>query len=286
MSRRHILDRQLALQQDIRSILTSLKSLSHLESQRLNILLPAQVAGLAQVQRMANRYSASWTLPVSDTCSEKSLLIIIGSERGLCGDFNRALVERLNNYTRSSEHQLIVIGTRLSELLERHPTVLARLAGANIAEDVPDVIGNLLKTLNAQADLSQTLPISLLYHDASNEALQLIPLLSPFSSANAHDQPQPLLTNLPPVSLLKTLLQEYLYRVLIHASYSSLLRENQKRTNHLENAVSHLDDQHERLTRQRSRLYQEEIVAELETILLAADTDANPLAWSLDDPQS
>jgi F0F1-type ATP synthase gamma subunit len=56
---------------------------------------------------------------------------------------------------------------------------------------------------------------------------------------------------------------------LMHACYSSLLAENRKRVAHLDNAVSHLDEQHERLLHRRNRLYQEDITAELAIIMLA-----------------
>ena len=63
----------------------------------------------------------------------------------------------------------------------------------------------------------------------------------------------------------------YLFAVLHEIFYISLMAENQRRLQHLEGAVKHLDDETVNL-RRKSQIYrQEEITEEIEVILLNAE---------------
>ena len=65
--------------------------------------------------------------------------------------------------------------------------------------------------------------------------------------------------------------EHYLFAVLHEIFYISLLAENQRRLQHLEGAVKHLDDETVNL-RRKSQIYrQEEITEEIEVILLNSE---------------
>ncbi|MEQ1531113.1 MAG: F0F1 ATP synthase subunit gamma, partial [Methylococcales bacterium] len=74
--------------------------------------------------------------------------------------------------------------------------------------------------------------------------------------------------NLPPVDFFSDLVQHYLFAVLHEIFYISLMAENQRRLQHLEGAVKHLDDETSRLRRKAQIYRQEEITEEIEVILL------------------
>ena len=270
MSRRHLIDRRLEVLADIRGIMDSIKTLSFMETQRLAPVLPVQQQCLQRVRRMASDFAAEHTLPPLNGAAENPLLIVIGAERGLCGDFNKQLASELERLSGNGPpREFVCLGTRLGQKLEARPGLVATLPGASIAEDVPGVIRQLLERCAALQSERRWPTLALLYHVAGTDAITLDPLLSPFFEKGGTLPRGPLLLNLEPQVFLHSLLQQYLYTVLLHACYSSLLAENRKRMAHLESAVMHLDEECERLAHKRNRLYQEDIIAELEIILVA-----------------
>ena len=270
MSHRHQIDRRLEVLTDIRGIMDSIKTLSQMEAQRLSPLLPVQQQCLQRVQRMASDFAGEHALPPQNGAAEDPLLIVIGAERGLCGDFNKQLADELERLCANGQpREFVCLGTRLCQKLEGRPGLLAQLPGASIADDVPGVIRQLLERCAALQSERRLPSLALLYHVAGSGGITLDPLLSPFFDLGGTAPRGPLLLNLEPQVFLHSLLQQYLYTVLLHACYSSLLAENRKRMAHLENAVTHLDEERERLAHKRNRLHQDDIIAELEIIMLA-----------------
>ncbi|MEQ1529980.1 MAG: hypothetical protein ABL925_11750, partial [Methylococcales bacterium] len=116
----------------------------------------------------------------------KHIVILAGSERGFCGDFNDSLV----NAVSTDVDGVIAIGSRLGSKLEgNHGPVLAALAGANVAEEVLPVINRLLDTLNRlpssthlqNLNLSH-IRLSVCYHETSRSEISRRQLLPPFLS--------------------------------------------------------------------------------------------------------
>ncbi|MCW8956751.1 MAG: F0F1 ATP synthase subunit gamma, partial [Gammaproteobacteria bacterium] len=100
-------------------------------------------------------------------------------------------------------------------------------------------------------------------------------LLPPFQdikqSASRHASP-PIL-NIEPVDFFIDLTEHYLFSALHRILYISLMIENQHRIQHLENALQHIDDKNEELSRKINVLRQEEIIEEIEVILLNASSN-------------
>ena len=96
-------------------------------------------------------------------------------------------------------------------------------------------------------------------------------LLPPFQHLSPRRQAcaYPPLLHLAPRSFLEGLIEQYLFAVLHEILYTSLMTENYTRLSHLEGAVSHLDEETERLSRECNALRQEEIIEEIEVILLS-----------------
>ncbi len=203
--------------------------------------------------------------------AEDPLLIVIGAERGLCGDFNKQLAEELERLSARQPRRASssASGRGWARNSKARPGLLAQLPGASIADDVPGVIRQLLERCAALQSERHLPSLALLYHVAGNERHHARSVaVAVFGSGRVAPR-GPLLLNLEPQVFLHGLLQQYLHTVLLHACYSSLLAENRKRMAHLENAVTHLDEERERLAHKRNRLYQEDIIAELEIILVA-----------------
>ena len=122
-------------------------------------------------------------------------------------------------------------------------------------------------------NVAPTLQLTVVYHDNVTGQIIRRQILPPFP----RQQQRTLRYGNPPVLNLETsdffsdLIDHYLFAVLHEIFYISLMAENQRRLQHLEGAVKHLDDETVNL-RRKSQIYrQEEITEEIEVILLNSE---------------
>lgn len=244
--------------QEIRSILNAMKNLAFMEIHKLQRFKTMQGQALATIENAALDFLDFYPRP--KRCHEQPahLCILLGAERGFCGDFNESLLKAIASQTYTG---IIAVGSRLR--LEG-----TNLEGANIAEEVPTIINRLLDTIGALADGAD---LTLVYHDSTHQISQL-QLLPPFPlHQQAPHKGNPPLLNLAPEDFFANLVEHYLFAVLHEIFYISLMAENQRRLQHLEGAVKHLDDETVNLQRKSQIYRQEEITEEIEVILLNAE---------------
>jgi len=202
---------------------------------------------------------------------------LVGAERGFCGDFNESLI---NTVAADAYSGIIAIGGRLGSRLADHPLVIAAIEGANVAEEVPTILNRLIDviaTLPAgSGDMSPGaahVAVTVVYHDNSSGQISRRQILPPFPQEQQRTPRYgyPPVLNLTPADFFSDLTDHYLFAVLHEIFYLSLMAENQRRLQHLEGAVKHLDDETVNL-RRKSQIYrQEEITEEIEVILLNAE---------------
>ena len=279
MSQSRELQLHIAQMEEIRSILNAMKNLALIEIHKLTRFQTMQGQAVAAIEQAALDFLDFYPLAIAD---EKLLpiCILVGAERGFCGDFNESLI---NAITTDAYFGIIAIGNRLCNRLEDSPlAVIAAIEGANTAEEVPIILNRLIdaiaalpaSNINQKAGrLAPTLQLTVVYHDNSSGPLKKRQILPPFP-----EQPQPMarygeppVLNLTPTDFFSDLTDHYLFAVLHEIFYLSLTAENQRRLQHLEGAVKHLDDETVNL-RRKSQIYrQEEITEEIEVILLNAE---------------
>lgn len=280
MSQSRELQLHIVQMDEIRSILNSMKNLALIEIHKLGRFQTLQGQAVANIENAALDFLDFYPLPDADK-NATPVGILVGAERGFCGDFNESL---LNTITVDAYSGIIAIGSRLGNRLADNPVeVIASIAGANVAEEVPVVLNRLLETISAltvvKDDINQgtiaapSLQLTVIYHD--NTAGQITtrqifpPFFRPKPRTPAYGNP-PLL-NLEPGEFFSDLVHHYLFAVLHEIFYISLMAENQRRLQHLEGAVKHLDDETVNL-RRKSQIYrQEEITEEIEVILLNSE---------------
>lgn len=274
MTRRRELEQRRHSLGEIREIMNSMKTLAYLETRRLERFLAAQQAVVADVERAAADFLAFHpdTLPrAGDTTL---VYLLVGSERGLCGDFNHVLLRVLEEELRNggpNRPLLLPVGRKLHALLEQDARVTARVAGASVVDEVAGTLQELIRALAEQQLQHGPLTLRGLYHGPGGETVRC-ELLPPLQHLLGQQQqfPDPPLLNLPPRAFLLELADHYLFAALHQLLYASLMAENQQRVSHLEAAVRHLDNQAAELARQGNVLRQEEIIEEIEVILLSA----------------
>lgn len=282
MTRRRDLEKHRRSLDEIRNIMNSMKNLSFMETRKISDFLDVQHSAVNHIETVAADFLSFYPDTLSGaTDTAVDVYLLIGAERGFCGDFNHALMRHLDGMPildAGDKLRLICVGHKLEILLEGHEQEILFIDGASVAEEVGTVLNQIVNHLASIQEHFGSLDLHVLYHDDKNQLINQ-QLLPPFQNL-LHQQPReshaPEL-NLEPRKFLLDLSYHYLFVVLFEILYTSLMAENCQRVAHLEAAVQHLDEQSEKLHRQGSVLRQEEIIEEIEVILLsAASLDQQP----------
>lgn len=275
MSQSHELQLHIGKLNEIRSILNSMKNLALIETHKLAHLQSLQIQAVSAIEIVISDFLHFYPHLATADVHAKSVCLLVGTERGFCGDFNEQLIQTGigQNYT-----QTIAIGSRLAnKLTDYGPEAINFIGGANVTEEVPLIVNRLIDSIAPAsillADHHLITRLTAIYFDSAGKSArqrQLLPLGSQQKTETLHHHHPPLL-NLAPEVFFSDLLCHYLFAVLHEILYLSLTAENQLRLQHLEGAVNHLDDEIVNL-QHKSQIYrQEEITEEIEVILLNAE---------------
>ena len=261
---------------EIRDIMNAMKNLAYMETRKLDRFLGAQHAVLSGIEAVAADLVTAYPQAVPTAEPGREIYLLVGSERGFCGDFNESLLRHIQlaepDQAQRELPLLVAVGRKLHLRLERHPRVVALLDGASVVEEVNAVLQRLVDTLATLQAQYGTPQVHALYHGDNQEQLLTRKLLPPFQDHlhGAAPFPQPPVLNLSAADLMMQLSDHYLFALLNEILYTSLMAENQRRVQHLEGAVNHLDERSVELARQANARRQEEIIEEIEVILLSA----------------
>lgn len=276
MSRRRELARRLAALDDIAGILSAMKSLALMETRILGGLMSSQRRMVAGIEAAAADFLVWHPGLVPASARQHELCVLVGSEQGFCGDFNDAVVARIEALCIDAQApaRWVVVGRRLSARLAGDPRAALSLPGATVADEVPAVLLQLTGELNRQL-ATETLAgygLSTLYHDDASGDIHLRRLL-PLRDLSAPGVQASYAAelNLPPANFLAGLTRHYLHAALNEALYSSLMAENRQREAHMERALHRLEEDTGRLRLAYNAQRQEDITEEIEIILLSAD---------------
>ncbi len=274
MTRRRTLEHHRHSLAEIRGIMNSMKTLAYLETRKLARFLDAQHAVVSSIEAAAADLLGFHPGILPEAQQTTPVFLLIGADRGFCGDFNRALL-RHPEFARQAappgNPAMIAIGRKLHALLDRDTRVAAWINGAALVEEIPAVLNQLADEIISLQRQHAALEVFCLYH-GGEDGVVMQRLLPPFQGLADNPPPysHPPLLNLAPTALLAELTDQYLFAVLHAMLYTSLMMENHHRVTHLDGAVKHLDDQSQDLERQCNALRQEEIIEEIEVILLSA----------------
>jgi F-type H+-transporting ATPase subunit gamma len=274
MTRRHSVQSHLHGLGEIRDIMNSMKTLAYMETRKLNRFLDAQHAVVRSIEDVAADLLGFHPEILPETKQATPVYILIGSERGFCGDFNRSLLKTMESVLPTHSPQqpmLIAVGRKLYTLMKDDARMVASIDGASVVEEVTALLIRLVNELTALQHKHGVLTVYCLSQNGEDGEL-IHELLPPFQNL-VHNHPRfscPPLLNLSPQEFFVELTDHYLFAALHEMLYISLVMENQYRVTHLEGAVKHLDDESAELSRQCNALRQEEIIEEIEEIMLSA----------------
>ena len=275
MTRRRDLEAHRATLDEIHEIMNSMKSLAYMETHKLVGLLDAQHAVVEGIETMAADFLGFYPETLAGSEKTTDVHILVGSERGFCGDFNQALARHLDTHLEQTAIELpllIAAGRKLHPLLESKPRLSAIIDGASTVDEVAEVIKRLVDAIAALQMRYGPLSVSVLHHAPDAKGIVLDRLAPPFERFRNEPRrfPYPPVLNLQPQAFFLELTEQYVFAALHEVLYASLMAENHRRVRHLEGAVRHLDDKSSALRRKCNALRQEEIIEEIEIILLSA----------------
>lgn len=274
MTRRRDLELHRHSLSEIRDIMNSMKTLSYMETRKLARFLDAQRAVVQSIEDVAADLLGFYSDILPEATPTTAVYVLIGTERGFCGDFNHTLVIQLEATLQEypvDKPILIAIGRKLNTLLEDDDRLAASINGASVVEEVTALLSQVINELMVLQTKHGGLSLYCLYHTGQVD-IAVKQLLPPFQGIQHKPPPfpHPPLLNLSPQEFLAELSEHYLFAALHEILYTSLNAENYNRITHLEGAVKHLDDESDKLARQCNALRQEEIIEEIEVILLSA----------------
>ncbi|WP_020406422.1 F0F1 ATP synthase subunit gamma [Hahella ganghwensis] len=291
-------NRELSKQKDLYAtlskILSALKALAYAESLKLQRQLSSQ---LAVNNRMKSAVRQLLNKP--DVHAGRALIIVIGTERGFCGDINHKLIHFLAQGTRQFQTSIldlpatfefsvpfdasmpfqsqlpfdcILVGERLSQVAGEKLQPLARVPGVSVVEDVESVVDNLVSMILYFSPRENLFNLWTLTFSEEEAKAVLIPVFPRPESASFQGA-EPLRYR-SVADLLEDMIPMYLFTALQTCIKQSLLVENRKRLSHLENTTRHLNDRLDILSLKSNRARQEAIIDEIEA-LLASETNSS-----------
>jgi F-type H+-transporting ATPase subunit gamma len=108
--------------------------------------------------------------------------LLLGSERGFCGDFNEALLARLETFAneRRIESPLVIAtGRKLAARLEADPRVVAWIDGASVVEEVGKTLHQITHALAGLQGNTACCRSACSYHDPDREQVIIAEVLPP-----------------------------------------------------------------------------------------------------------
>ncbi|MCK5355083.1 MAG: F0F1 ATP synthase subunit gamma [Methyloprofundus sp.] len=273
MSQSRNLQQHIKQLKEIRSILHSLKNMAFMEMHKLTKYQQAQSLVVQHIETAAADFLQSHPNLAETETSSPCAIIVVGSERGFCGNFNEALIDQLSLL---APDIVIAVGNRLCSRLDNTEISYTELSGANSSEEISHILTNLTDNISELQQRQTLFKLSVLYHQDEDLAITLRQILPPFNNAiknNTQHNNEPLL-NLEPRQFMLELIEHYVFSSLQDLLFTSLAAENNQRLQHLDNALRHLDKVIDKIYK-RSQIYrQEEITEEIEVILLNAENQA------------
>lgn len=276
MSKRRDIEAHVRTLGEIEGIMGAMKNLALMESHKLSRLLATQHRVVQDIESAGRDFLAFYPAFIPERAG-KELYLVIGTERGFCGDFNDRLLSALDRHFQTAgerEPSLILVGGKLLERAERTYRILAAVDGPTVTEDIQPMLTRVIDELQKAAARESSggrAPVTVVYHDAVSDAVLVRPL-RPFQPVPPGAYPRstaPLLT-LPPAVFFAQLIDVYLFSFLHATFYSALMAESRARLAHLESALQRLDRNQHDLMRRRNVLRQEEITEEIEVLMLSS----------------
>ncbi|MDD2462626.1 MAG: F0F1 ATP synthase subunit gamma [Desulfobulbus sp.] len=243
---------------ELREIISAMKNMAEVELHRTLRLEQQQKQALASVVEGLALLTHGRTTVAK--VPERSIFLVLGSERGFCGGFNEQLKRALASETACYD-EMLFLGGRLALIVEQENGRVIFPGPATVDEIYPCV----QQVMDHLALVSVPLAFTILFHgEHAIERKQLIP----YSDLPKNESVMHVDTTCKRTLLLEDVQWQLLYQALYQTMLLSSMQENRMRLQQMEGAQEHLDSLINTLQQRLNTLRQQEIVEEIEMILV------------------
>lgn len=284
-----ILKRQIKTTDDLREIVSNMKALSSvsiIQYENANAILEKYQRNLRDAFHV---FTLKYGIPPQPKTVEeraKILMILIGTDNGMVGGFNREIIEQVRSYM--LEHKLgkadvyaVTVGKRLSVMAEKAGlNILSGYGISNAVKYVVPLAESIILKIDEALRKYQISKVMILGHKRKNSAAvtsewyNLLPfdykLLQRLKNKKWETNNIPMLP-LSEKQMFSALINESLMIVMAKALNSSLAAEHFTRMTNMQNAEKNIYENLEKLNIRYQQQRQEEITSELIDIVSGSE---------------
>ncbi|MEN8133875.1 MAG: F0F1 ATP synthase subunit gamma [Pseudomonadota bacterium] len=186
MTCRRELERHRHTLNETRDIMNSMKTLAYMETRKLARFLDTQSSMVAQLETVAGDFLGFYTKTLPEPDKLMPVYLLLGSERGFCGEFNETLLTQTEVYIHKNSintPRLIATVRKLCDRLEKDPRVIAFIDGVNVAEEVEKTLIQIIDNLVGLRTQAGAIALGVFYHEPEREEIVATRILPPFEQS-------------------------------------------------------------------------------------------------------
>ena len=283
------LQRKIKVTGELREIVSNMKTLSSvsiLQYERANASLEKYQKNLRDAFLALSLHNGVPKIAISEQKKKKYLLLLVGSDNGMVGRFNKEVVEEVKRYLKknnikTSEASCITIGKRVGMLAEQAKfSIFAGYGMANSVKSVTLLAETLILKLDEATRKNDFTDAILFYHqrkshgNVGNERRRIIPF-DPAGFKYLKKQKWET-NNIPMVAadydkMFAALVNEALIITISKSLHASLAAEHFTRMTNMQNAEKNIDENLEEMNLLYQQQRQDEITDELIDVISGAN---------------
>ncbi len=275
------LTRRTGTMQSIRSIVRTMKTMSAINAapyeraaEAIDVWRQTVLDGLHGVLRCHG------ALQQGQADDPECVLIVMGSDHGLCGNYNELLAREVTRHRYARHAQIICVGAQMQDaLLGEGITPVATLLPPANTDGLIRLAGQLVTRLDGMQAMAgmQDLAVDLIYTQRGAHgthaplAQALLPLDPDMIETlarrpwNSRSLPQ---FSMPAADLLAALVRNLVFATLYRAAAEALVTENAARLARMQQAEKSVDEKLDALTSETRSVRQSEITTELLDVIV------------------
>lgn len=274
------LARRTASMEGIRSVVHTMKTLSVINAAPYEHAASAIAAYHDTVLEGLHAFaSQSGPIPLASSDDAAQVMVVFGSDHGLCGNYNEALAEHVARRI-TGETTVLCVGAQMADALADQGVDAGK---ALFPPASVDGVGRLANLLTQKLDTlredsrAHEVSVSLAYFargEAGMQAPEIVALLPLDRSMMTDLQAKPWVSrslpyfSMPPDDLFMALIRSHIFASLFRASAEALVTENAARLALMQQAEQSVDDRLEALKSDTRAMRQSEITTELLDVII------------------
>lgn len=239
--------------------LVSMSIHSRLNNQK--VFLKNYQSELSIITQLVN--SAKITTPEDNHLANKQLIILIGSQKGLCGTFNQDVLRKFYKYYNPSQYtELLVIGKKLVDTVQRKHHIEQKIIKFTHSA-LPEIVNKIFNYINDQHTFSEVVCLS---NSSKNFFVHLTKSTTiwPLSNSNEQATIREPYTWEQPASQISSIVDINQLKLNIYCLlFDSLIAEYAARFRSMDNATRNANNLLETAERQYRKVRQSKITREL-----------------------